>query len=144
VLSHYFDTEHEIIDKYETAPGVRNIDILDLQTHKRYDLIVCVSTLEHVGWDELPRQPDKLLVAFEHLRSLLADGGILLITAPIGENQFLDECLRDRRLRFDRQHNYLRIGKTRWREAEWNEIKNAQHHHPFRFGNAVVIGEVRG
>src|SRR3990172_4116095 len=50
VLSHYFDTNHDVLDKYERAPGVINEDVVEFKSNKRYDLIVSISTLEHVGW----------------------------------------------------------------------------------------------
>jgi len=38
VLSHYFDVSHMIVDKYEVAPGVANIDVVDLDQTPRFDL----------------------------------------------------------------------------------------------------------
>src|SRR5215204_6122781 len=55
VLSHYVDVAHDVVDKYEVAPGVENADVVDLRPGKHYDLIVSISTLEHVGWNEAPR-----------------------------------------------------------------------------------------
>jgi hypothetical protein len=52
VLSHYFPVNHDIVDKYEKADGVINQDVVHFYSPKKYDLIVSVSTLEHVGWDE--------------------------------------------------------------------------------------------
>ena len=37
-----------------------------------YDLIVSISTLEHVGHDEVPREEEKILRTMLHLRSLLS------------------------------------------------------------------------
>ena len=69
VLSHYGPVAHEVVDKYERAAGVRNADVLDLPSEPGYDLIVSVSTLEHVGRDEQPPEPERALRAFEHLRA---------------------------------------------------------------------------
>jgi len=52
VLSRHIKLEHDILDKYETAKGVINEDIVDFKSEKKYDLIISISTLEHVGWDE--------------------------------------------------------------------------------------------
>lgn len=49
VLSHYFPVNHDIIDKYEKGKGVINEDVVDFRPPKKYDLIVSISTLEHVG-----------------------------------------------------------------------------------------------
>ena len=59
VLSHYRPQQHLVVDKYEQAPGVLNRDVLDLGGLGQFDLIVAISTLEHVGWDESPRDPAK-------------------------------------------------------------------------------------
>jgi hypothetical protein len=57
-----------VADKYEVSPGVINKDIVEFVPPQKYDLIVSISTLEHVGWNEQPREPTKLLRAIEHLR----------------------------------------------------------------------------
>ena len=69
VLSHYFPIHHEVVDKYEVAPGVINRDIVEFVPQDKFDLIISISTLEHVGWDEQPQKPIKLLQAIDHLRS---------------------------------------------------------------------------
>ncbi len=71
VLGHYRPIAHTVVDKYERAPGVLNRDVLELDDLGRFDLIVAISTLEHVGWDEAPRDPGKAVRAVAALRSLL-------------------------------------------------------------------------
>lgn len=93
VLSHYGPTSHRRIDKYELAPGVENIDVLDLRSDP-LGWIIAISTLEHVGWDEQPRDATKAVRAVEHLRSLLAPGGRLFLTVPVGHNPGLDAAIR--------------------------------------------------
>jgi len=83
VLAHYYPHQHDVLDKYEQAPGVMNGDVVDFRPGKLYDLIVSISTLEHVGWDEEPRDPLKFLRGVEHLTTLLAPGGRMLVTLPI-------------------------------------------------------------
>jgi len=68
VLSHYFRVDHDIVDKYERAEDVINEDVVNFQPSKKYDLIVSISTLGHVGWDENPKEPSKILKAIEHLK----------------------------------------------------------------------------
>ena len=68
-----------------------NEDIIDFDPGRRYALIVSVSTLEHVGWDEdEPRDPEKVLRAIERLRELLTPSGELLFTVPHGWQTDLD------------------------------------------------------
>lgn len=56
VLNHYFPFEHEVADKFEKADGVINCDIRDFRSESRYDRVLSISTLEHVGWDERPKE----------------------------------------------------------------------------------------
>ncbi len=93
VLSHYTAVGHEVVDKYEPGPGVRNVDVLELPAEPAFDLIVSVSTLEHVGRDERPRRPERAAQALEHLRRLLRPGGELFATVPAGYNPDLDAAL---------------------------------------------------
>jgi SAM-dependent methyltransferase len=118
VLSWYFPIQHEVVDKYEVAEGVINEDIVDFNPLKKYDLIVSISTMEHVGWDETPREPQKILRAIEQLKRLLAAGGKLIITVPLGYNTALDEYLRDGSIRFTEQY-FLKKGL---KNPEWNEV----------------------
>ena len=71
VLSNYVHFQHDIVDKYDKADGVINQDVVDFQLSEnendKYDLIVSISTIEHMGWDETPRDPKKILLALENL-----------------------------------------------------------------------------
>jgi SAM-dependent methyltransferase len=95
VLSHYGPVEHEVVDKYERGAGVANVDVLDLPPGPEYDLVLSVSTLEHVGRDEEPRDPERAVAALEHLRRLLRPDGVLFATVPVGYNPELDRALAE-------------------------------------------------
>lgn len=90
VLSHYFTVNHDIVDKYEKGDGVINQDVIDYKPSKKYDLIISISTLEHVGWDELPREPLKIIKAINNLKSLLNRRGKIVMTIPLGHNLILE------------------------------------------------------
>ena len=126
VLSHYGPVSHEVVDKYEQTAGVRNQDVCDFRSDKKYDLILSISTLEHVGWDEEPRDEAKVLRAFENLQSLLAPGGRLVVTIPLGYNTHLDRMIEDGRIAFT-THNYL---KRNPRRNEWREVSESEVRHP--------------
>lgn len=115
VLSHYGHS-HTVVDKYEQAPGVLNVDVLDYHPDERFDRIVAVSTMEHVGWDEEPREPGKAGAAITHLRSLLAPDGRLLVTVPLGHNPPLDEQIRSGVLDPEREGFLRGIGR------EWSQL----------------------
>ena len=140
VLSHYFPIQHDIVDKYEVSPGVINKDIVEYVPPQKYDLIVSISTLEHVGWDEQPQEPAKLLHAIEHLRSTcLAPGGSLIASLPIGYNKFFDGLLNTGKSPFTTQHFLKRISKRNyWVESDWEQVRDVPYG---RFvAHAICIG----
>jgi hypothetical protein len=142
VLSHYIAVSHDVVDKYERAPGVRNEDVVDFVPERPYDLVVSISTLEHVGWNETPREPGKALRAVAHLRErCLAPGGRMLVTFPVGHNRELDQAFASGRLPFMQSYCMKRVGRfAHWREATGAEVRDAVYGHPYPFANAIVIG----
>jgi hypothetical protein len=141
VLSHYFPCTHDVLDKYEKADGVVNEDIVDYRPAKRYDLIASISTLEHVGWDEQPRNPVKVLDAFENLRNLLAPGGRIVITFPLGYNPALERLLREGKIQFTRQFCLKRVTASDWKQVDCNRIicRARYGYHSF-FATGLFIG----
>lgn len=97
VLDHYNDRsdfpvpERRIVDRFEVAPGVENIDVFDIEG--TYDTIISISTIEHVGRDDGRDRPHAAVEATYHLRSLLAPGGRFFCTFPTGWNEALDADL---------------------------------------------------
>jgi SAM-dependent methyltransferase len=141
VLSHYFPVSHDILDRYEKSEGVINKDVVDFQPSCKYDLIVSISTLEHVGWDETPREPGKILRAIENLRNCLAPEGEIVVTLPSGSNSEVDKLVKKGKIQFSKRYHLKRISKdNRWVEVDWNDISNAKYGTPFPFGNALIIG----
>jgi SAM-dependent methyltransferase len=139
-LSNYFNFPHDIVDKYEIAPGVINEDVVTFSPGKKYDYIVSLSTLEHVGWDEQPRDPQKIIKAVNHLKELLKDGGQMLVTMPFGYNPHVDELVRTRQTGCGDVRYLLRISATnRWREAKWEEVAGTLYGSPFPCANAIMV-----
>lgn len=140
VLRHYFSVRHDCVDKYEKAPGVINEDVVAYRAAP-YDLIISISTLEHVGWDEEPRDPEKILKAIDNLRSLTAPGGRIVITLPFTHNPHVDAYLKDGRIAFTRSLCLKRVSRhNRWVETSWEEATAARFDTPFRRINAIVVG----
>jgi len=94
VMPHYTAVSHRVVDKYEDGPGIEQADILDLHADQQYDLVLSISTVEHVGWDETPRDPGKALLAIERLKDFVAPGGELLVTLPVGYHPPLEAALQ--------------------------------------------------
>jgi SAM-dependent methyltransferase len=141
VLSHYRPQTHVVLDKYERAPGVLNRDVLELDDIGQFDLIVAISTLEHVGWDEAPRDPSKPLRAIRALRSALAPGGLLVITAPVGYNAALDAAFRSGEAGLSRAAALRREpGTSRWRELAPDDVWTTPYDFLIFRARAVLLG----
>ncbi|NYZ79004.1 class I SAM-dependent methyltransferase [Candidatus Micrarchaeota archaeon] len=144
VLSYYFPVNHEIVDKYERTQGVINCDILDFKSPHKYDLIISISTLEHIGWDEPEeREPMKTLNVIRKLKNMLLPGGKIIITFPVGCNPYLDKLFRDDKISFTKTYYMKRISKdNRWVETTWHDICNMNFESDrfFKHSNGLVIG----
>ena len=152
VLSHYVHFQHDIVDKYDKSNGVINQDVVDFQPveneNDKYELIVSISTIEHVGWDETPRDPNKILLALENLTTkCLASGGEIVVTLPIGYNTYLDKLLKEDKafIGFMEQYYLKRISKdNKWIQVlGGGEIYEAKYGTPFPNANVVVIGIIK-
>lgn len=143
VLSNYFPVAHDVLDKYDSALGVMRHDAVNFTPEERYDLIVSISTIEHVGFDETPQDPKKILATIENLKTnCLNKNGKMLITFPLGYNANLDGMLERKELKFNTISFLKRINKAnRWEEVSWDEARGARYNFPFPFANVVAICE---
>jgi hypothetical protein len=149
VMSHYRPSPDlgsggapTVVDKYERAPGVINSDVTELEHGDGYDLILSVSTLEHVGWDEEVIDPDKPGRALAVLKGALAPGGRLWTTLPVGYNPHLDERLRAgeygfTRLRALRREPYRNV----WREVPLDEVWDAEYDRLLYTAHGLIVAE---
>lgn len=139
VLSHYVDASHDVLDLFEKGQHVIHQDVAVFRPTQPYDLIISISTLEHVGCDDEPR-PGKILEAMQNLRACLRPGGRLLVTMPVGYNTFADQCVREGRL-FQQQRFMVRTSRDNiWTECPASTALAARFNTPFPFGNGLVIG----
>jgi len=140
VLSHYYNVNHDIVDKYEVSDSVINKDIIDYQTNKKYELVISISTLEHVGWNEIPEDPAKVLTVLDNLMKILDRNGKIIITLPIGWNPHLDKLLKENKITFYKRICLKRISqKNHWREVKWKDIQNIKYDNPFHSANGLLI-----
>jgi SAM-dependent methyltransferase len=83
VLPHYRvgwpDDGHTVIDLHEEYRSVINADVLTWEPDDQFDLILSISTLDHL------HNLDELIDALRRLRRWLAPGGLLFITLPYGQ-----------------------------------------------------------
>jgi len=141
VMSHYFDTHHAVLDKYELHRAVTwNEDILDFRPPFAPELIISVSTLEHVGHVERPRDPTGFARAVASLRSWLAPGGELFFTVPLGYNPSVLQFLEDPPTGLnDVTVMSRRSSGNDWVETSLSEAREAHYGHPFPCANAMAI-----
>jgi hypothetical protein len=144
VLGHYFDTTHPVLDKYEQGPAVTfNEDVVGFRPPFAPDLVLSISTLEHVGHSEQPRDPLKFGRAVDVIVGWLRPGGRLVFTVPLGYNpavgSFLDSahsartavrCLRRATL------------DNLWVQADYAEVRDLRYGRPFPCANAIAIVEL--
>jgi SAM-dependent methyltransferase len=143
VLGHFRPQTHVVVDKYEQAPGVLNRDVLDLGELGPFDLIVAISTLEHVGHDESPRDPTAAPVAVAALGERLAPGGRLLITVPAGYNRAFDAAIADGSIPTSSLTALRRVGGgTRWREVAPAQAWHAPYDFLLYSARAVVFAVI--
>ncbi|MCB4790705.1 MAG: class I SAM-dependent methyltransferase [Elusimicrobia bacterium] len=99
VLSHYFKINHDVLDEYEIVRrGVIKKDIVDYVSDKKYDLIVSISTLEHIGYNygEVYDE-NKIIKAIKNLKSMINIGGDIVVTLPVGLNKNLDNMISEKK-----------------------------------------------
>lgn len=147
VLNYYFDDlVHDVVDKNEKGRGVVTVDIEAYEPTEPYDLIVSISTLEHVGWNEQKYgaadapDPSKLRRVLERLKSMLAPDGRMFHTMPIGYNPPMDAQIQEDDLGL--KASYLcRSGKTEWSESDKKRAMQTEYGRPFTAANGLYIGE---
>lgn len=143
VLSHYFPVFHDVLDKYEKAEGVINQDVVDFKPSQKYDLIVSISTLEHVGWDEAQKDPEKILFAIDNLKKCLNPGGKIIVTLGLGYNHEIDKMLEEGKIKFDEQYFLKRISNdNEWKEVKKQELKGIGYNYSIFTAQGLIIGAI--
>ncbi len=142
VLPHYFTHQGDVLDKFETGKGVINQDIAEFQPSELYDLIISISTLEHVGWDEEVKDSQKVLKVWNRLISWLSPKGKLVVSVPLGYNPTLDQHLRSQAFPWSNITYLRRISPdNQWQEITPAESLGAQYNQPYQGANVVAVIE---
>lgn len=140
VLSHYSPVMHETLDKYEKAAGVINEDAVDFDPGRRYDLIICISTFEHIGQDEQSESCEKAVDAIDNSIGLLAPGGKLVASVPIGYNRAIDDLVLQNTERFTWISFMRRIsGNNQWEETDRDSARRAAEEGLYLGTNALAV-----
>lgn len=144
VFSNYFAVNHDILDKYDQNKNIINQSVTDFISSKKYDLIISISTMEHVGHDENPKDSMKFLPALASLKKHLTPSGKIVITFPLGYSLELDKAFEEKNLGLTEAYCLKRISPlNKWQEVECRDISLAKYNQPYHAGNAVVIGVIK-
>lgn len=139
-LSHYFKFKHKIVDKYEKETYVDNVDIVDFNPGEKYDIIISISTVEHIGYDEPIKEVGKSKRAIQKIIDLLNNNGIALITVPLGYNPEIDSIVRNNEIEFSKRYFLKRISRLNlWEETKLEEAMNYKYGSKYQNANAVAF-----
>lgn len=146
VLSHYGSISWPVVDLRE--PGCINADIMTWQSPERYDLVISISTIEHIGYGRYARYtaPTTPARVLKRLRACLAPRGRILATMPTGYNAALDDLLRAGALGADRLWFMRRVSDANeWAECSMEEALAMPYYDGgHRWGGGLVILLCRG
>lgn len=144
VLSHYFPVAHDVLDKFEKGPGIINEDIIGFAPPKQYDLILSISTFEHIGYDDEAEgsSSQKIQNAITWCtQKLLAPGGRLVITVPVGYNPELDQLIQNGGLKPSSELYMRRVRNLDWVVSAKAEALKCRFRTPFPYANAILMAE---
>jgi len=141
VLSNYFSFPHDIIDKYERSKNIINKDIINYYPKNKYDLIVSISTFEHIGIDEEKKEINKILLVINHIiKNCLNQNGELIFTVPSDYNPTLDMFIKDNKLNLNKILFLKRISyDNEWIQTDEKNYLNTKYNQPFPWANALAI-----
>lgn len=164
VANHYYDYFKQafvgkrkvVVDKYELASDVINVDICEYAPGIKFDFAFSISTFEHMDSDR-GRNPDYtkgsselLSVAADNVKYvsdvLLENGGKFVITAPLGYTSEWDETFYSsvfKECNFIRYRTYVLRKKKElvWEQVGVKEGKQAAYNHPLPGVNYLSIVE---
>lgn len=142
VLGHYgLRGEWPVLDLREKGRDVINADLMTWQPERPLDLIVSISTLEHIGHGKyaLDLGPSTPAAALARIRSWLAPGGEALLTVPLGYNPLLDRQLAAGEMPVDEVRCMRRVSETNeWAECSLEEALAAKRPQGYQWSVAMA------
>jgi hypothetical protein len=137
--------KRDVLDKYDLLPGIINQDVISFSPKDKYNAIISISTIEHVGWDEPVRDPNKIPTALTNLRdNCLLPGGIILVSLPLGYNPFFDMYLKNGSELFSETYFIKRVSAANeWNQVQYADVIGSKFGEPFNNANVLFIGILR-
>ena len=147
VLKHYESSPKSrwaVVDKYEIYEGVINRDIFVYNPKEKFDLIVSISTIEHIGMEDGAISPNKAKQVINWVRNnLLNAHGRFIITIPIGYNKHLDKQIFKDEILFAEKYYMTRLSKLEWVQTSEDKVSHSEYGRPYTGANALFIGIIR-
>ncbi len=145
VLRHYYPMlSGDVLDKFEPGEGIIHDDASTFRPSRKYDLIVSISTLEHVGFDDDAKDHHGTWKAIYNLqKNCLAKGGTMVITLPLRYNKAVDEAVFKKEYGFSEQYFFRRVSwRNTWKQISPDAAQKASY--SFDHANFIVVGIVKG
>jgi len=140
VLGHYFSFEHDVLDKYEIAEGIMNYDVIDFVPLKKYDLILSISTFEHVGVDDDIQNPENAYLGLKNIFKSLNEGGKMLISFPGNYNLALMDMVKNKKLKNFKVFCFKKNQKKNtWFQVQFEKVVDIPYQQPVQ---AVIFVEI--
>ncbi len=137
VLAHYFPIKHDVLDKYESGDRIIMEDAVTYTPPKKYDLILSISTFEHVGIDDSPKDPTRALLALRNLqKNALSKKGMIFISFPLNYNSSLTDLIENGRGYEMFCFKKINPGKNVWQQTNYKDIRHIKYSQPVK---AVVF-----
>lgn len=131
-----------IIDKFEKFDNTINLDIIDYNPRKKFDLILSISTMEHVGLEDGSLDVYKVIKAINHIvANCLSKKGKFIFSIPIGYNKYLDNQIFSKRIHLSKTYYFLKRGNNEWTEVDRKKVMNCEYNKHYRIGaRGLIIG----
>ncbi|MBW4594371.1 MAG: hypothetical protein KME46_16035 [Brasilonema angustatum HA4187-MV1] len=166
----YNKISRTVVDKYEVAADVVNIDLMDVSALDKYDLIVSISTVEHIGqnWDNfecsIERDLEAPLKAIVKIYTLLNLAGRAIITVPFGKFtdgiwyiQFNQDYLERLTKKYKLPEVAIQVSYFKriasevetdnpyqiWIQTNQDELKNVCYDSPYSCANGLAVIELK-
>jgi len=139
VLHRHCNYKRDVVDKYEKGNNILNCDIIEFHSTEKYDRVVSISTLEHIGFDENIIDPDKTIHAVKKMIALTKPKGKVIISVPLGHNPYMDKHVAEHKIPYTSIALMERTNKYTWIEIEYDPNREYICDYPYPLGNSIAI-----
>lgn len=140
VMSHYYPAHHTVLDKYEKGEEVINADVADYSFGRKFDLIISVSTMEHVGYSYGEKYDStKFMKGVKNLIKHLNKGGVLVVTCPVFYNPVITKLIFSKRMPFTESFFMERVSYlNEWKQIGFKDLP-LKHSYDGHYANANFL-----